>query len=46
VTGDASDWLATIGVPSIGAELKTHETVEFEQNLAGLEAVIKMIVAK
>ncbi len=45
VNGDASDWLATIGVPSIGAELKSHETVEFEQNLAGLEAVIKLFTS-
>lgn len=46
VNGDASDWLTTIGVPSIGVELKTHETVEFEQNLAGLEAVIKTITTQ
>ncbi len=46
VTGDASDWLSTVGIPSIGVELKTHETVEFEQNLAGLEAVIKTILAQ
>ncbi len=46
VNGDASDWLSTVGIPSIGVELKTHETVEFEQNLAGLEAVIKTIVAQ
>ncbi|HRY31160.1 MAG TPA: M14 family zinc carboxypeptidase [Candidatus Paceibacterota bacterium] len=36
VTGDLEGWLATINIPSITVELKTHETVEWEQNLAGV----------
>ncbi len=39
-TGDADAWLAKIGIPAITVELKTHETVEFEQNLAGVKAVL------
>jgi predicted deacylase len=41
VTGDASDWLASIGIPAISVELKTHETVEWEQNLAGIQALFE-----
>jgi predicted deacylase len=39
ITGDVGDWLAKIGIPTITAELKTHETIEFEQNLAGVKAL-------
>ena len=41
VTGAADDWLASIGVPAMSVELKTHETVEWEQNLAGAKALLK-----
>jgi predicted deacylase len=41
VTGDAEGWLASIGIPAITVELKTHETVEWEQNLAGIKALFK-----
>lgn len=40
VTGDAEGWLASIGVPAISVELETHESVEWEQNLAGVKALI------
>lgn len=40
-TGDSEGWLASINIPAITVELKTHETVEWEQNLAGIKAVIK-----
>ena len=40
VSGDATDWLASIGIPAMTAELKTHETVEWEQNLAGVKALL------
>lgn len=46
VTGDASDWLASIGIPAISIELKTRETIEWEQNLAGIEAVFKYYADK
>ncbi len=40
VTGAAEDWLASIGIPAITVELKTHETVEFNENLFGVKAII------
>lgn len=41
VTGDAEGWLASIGIPAITVELKTHETVEWEQNIAGITALFE-----
>ncbi len=41
VTGDAEGWLASIGVPAITVELKTHETIEWEKNLAGVKALFE-----
>lgn len=40
VTGDSEGWLASIGIPAITVEMKTHETVEWEKNLAGIEAIL------
>lgn len=40
ITGDAEGWLASIGVPAVTVELSTHETIEWEKNLAGLKAVL------
>lgn len=40
ITGDAGDWLSTIGISAIAVELKTHEDIEWEKNLAGTLAVI------
>lgn len=39
ITGDAEGWLASIGIPAVTVELSTHETVEWEQNRAALEAL-------
>lgn len=39
VTGDSESWLASINIPAITVELKTHETVEWEKNLAGIKAL-------
>ena len=39
VTGAVEDWLASINIPAITVELKTHETIEWEQNLAGIKAL-------
>jgi hypothetical protein len=39
VTGDAEGWLASINIPAITVELKTHETIEWEKNLAGIKAL-------
>ena len=39
-TGAADDWLASVQIPAITVELKTHETTEFEKNFAGVKAMI------
>lgn len=39
VTGDSEGWLASIHIPAITVELKTHETIEWEKNLAGIKAL-------
>jgi hypothetical protein len=39
VTGDAEGWLASIGIPALTVELKTHEAIEWEKNLAGVKAL-------
>jgi predicted deacylase len=41
VTGDASDWLATQGIASVTVELKTHDALDWEKNLAGVTAVLQ-----
>ncbi|MDQ3014833.1 MAG: M14 family metallopeptidase [bacterium] len=41
ITGDADGWLASINIPAITVELKTHETIEFQQNLAGVKALFE-----
>lgn len=40
-TGDADAWLAKIGIPAITVELKTHESIDWEQNLAGVRAILE-----
>ncbi len=40
VTGAAEDWLASIKIPAITVELKTHEGIDWTQNLAGSIALI------
>lgn len=42
-TGAAEDWLSSINIPSITVELKTHETTEWERNLAGVKALIEYV---
>lgn len=46
VTGDAEGWLASIGIPAITVELKTHEAIEWEKNLAGIKALLGYYAAK
>lgn len=41
ITGDAEGWLASINVPAITVELKTHEAIEWEKNLLGIKAVFE-----
>lgn len=40
ITGDAEGWLASIGIPAITVELATHQTIEWEKNVAGVKAVL------
>ncbi|MEX2014120.1 MAG: M14 family metallopeptidase [Parcubacteria group bacterium] len=39
ITGDIEGWLASKNIPAITVELKTHQTVEWPQNLAGIKAL-------
>jgi len=39
-TGDADAWLASVGIPAITVELKTHETTDWAENLAGIKALL------
>lgn len=40
ISGDASDWLTTQGIPSIAVEFSNHSAMEWERNLAGTLAVL------
>lgn len=42
VTGDAADWLSTIGIPAITVELSTHTAIEWDKNRAGIEAMFNL----
>lgn len=39
ITGDIEGWLASEGIPAITVELSTHETIEWEKNMRGVNAV-------
>ena len=41
VTGDTEGWLASIGIAALTVEMKSHESVEWEKNLAGIKALIR-----
>lgn len=40
VTGDSEGWLASINIPALTVELSSHDSVEWDRNLAGIEAVL------
>jgi len=42
VSGDAEGWLASIGIPAVTVELKTHESIEWEKNLLGVTALLDL----
>lgn len=42
VTGSASDWLVSQGIPAIAVELFTHDNTEYGRNLAGVQAVLEL----
>ncbi len=46
VTGDVEGWLASMSIPAITVELSSHETLEWEKNLAGFRAVLSSYTAK
>lgn len=46
ITGDAEGWLASIGVPAITVELSSHETTDWQRNVAGVKAVFDYFAAK
>jgi predicted deacylase len=41
VNGAADDWMSTINLPAVTVELSSHDSVEWEKNLAGIKAVIE-----
>jgi predicted deacylase len=41
ITGAVEDWLASINIPAITVELSTHETIEWDKNLAGMKALFE-----
>ena len=40
-TGAADDWLSTQNIPAITVELKTHDTIEWDRNLEGINALLQ-----
>lgn len=40
ITGDATDWLASIDVPAIVVELKNHTETDWAENLGGIKATL------
>ena len=42
LSGTASDWVASQGIPAFAVELITHESTEYGRNLAGVEAVLAL----
>ncbi len=41
LTGDAVDWMAKNDIPGISVLLSSHESAEWDQNQAGIEAVLQ-----
>ena len=41
IHGDAESWLTSIGIPAITVELTTHNSIEYQKNLAGVLALMK-----
>lgn len=44
ITGDAGDWLTTQGIASFTVELASHESLDWKQNLAGLQTLLSHFV--
>jgi hypothetical protein len=43
VTGDAGDSLAAVGIPALTVELSSLESLDWEQNLAGVMALLESV---
>lgn len=41
INGDSEGWLASVNIPAITVELKTHQTIEWDRNLAGIKALFE-----
>ena len=46
ITGDAEGWLASIGIPAVTVELSSHESLDWNQNLSGIQAVFELYSAQ
>lgn len=46
VTGDAEGWLASVGIPAITVELKSYQSTEWNQNIAGVGALMEYYDSK
>ena len=42
ITGDAEGWLASLGIPAVTVELGSRTSIEWTQNLAGVNAVLNI----
>lgn len=42
ITGDAEGWLASLGIPAVTVEFESHDSIEWERNLAGTMATIQL----
>jgi len=40
ITGDAEGWLASLGIPAVTVELETADSIEWNRNVAGVEALL------
>ena len=40
ISGDAGNWLASVGIPAISVELTTHASLDWPMNRAGLQALM------
>lgn len=46
ITGDSEGWLASINIPAVTVELSSHTAVEWDRNLAGINALIALYAEK
>lgn len=44
ISGDASDYLAKVGIPAFTVELSTRESIDWERNLAGIKELLTYLV--